>query len=249
MASLDTVVKEYCIRVGDSNLNRYARFYQFGVDFLRENNQDMSGVPTMAHLCINDNDTADLPIDYLEYRFIGLVDSAGVMHSMGRNDKLALSTCHNEQNIYHPQNIAGVAGFPSIDGMTQSWRNGEFMGKMFGTNGGNNVNGEYRIDSKKRRIQFGCLPPLTCSVAMEYVADINSINGDFEVHPFIIETLKRYLNWQTIENDRNSGLGEKARAKSLYDSADRWSSRRFQKATIEEWSAAFRSGNTASVKF
>lgn len=249
MASLDTIIREYCIETGEQNLNRYPRYYQFAVSFLRENSMDMSGIPKMAQLCIHENDTADLPADYLQYRFIGLVDSAGIMHSMGRNDRLALSTCHNEQDIYHPQNIPGVAGFPSIDGMTQSWRNGEFMGKMFGTNGGNNVNGEYRIDLASGRVQFGCLPSRVCGAVMEYIADINSVDGDFEVHPFIIETLKNWISWKSIKNDRNRGIGEKEQAKSDYFREDRLSKRRLQQFTVEEFAQCVRSGNTFSTKW
>ncbi len=219
------------------------------VGFLREYNMDTAaGLPSVVELVLNDNDTANLPPDYLQYRMIGICGADGKMHSLGRNNKLCLTdNCANPVN-YQAGNI-GDFGFASIDGFSESWRNGEFIGKMFGVNGGNNANGEFRIDLKNGLIRFGGLPKNTGSLVMEYIADIEAINDDFIVHPYIIQTLKEWVHWQSISFDRNRGIGEKEQAKANYFRESRWSTRRFQQFTVEEFAQAVRSGNVAAPKW
>jgi hypothetical protein len=254
--TLGDIVREFLIETGDSNLNRYPRYYQFGTSFLREQNQDYGGAPKMVQLCINDNDTVDLPNDYLQYRVIGTLDHHGNIHSLGRNDKMPIGNVRDcakiqpiDRNDSNWLNQVEKFGFASIDGLSQNYRNGEFMGKMFGVNGGNNIYGEYRIDLANGVIQLAKRNVHSHSIILEYIADINAINEDFEVSPFIIEALKAWISWKSIVNDRNRSLGEKQMAFQNYKNADRWAKIRIQRATISEWAAAFRSGNTASVKW
>src|ERR1019366_1343981 len=89
--ALSNVIKEYIIEtLGDSQMNRFARYYTLGVSFLRENSYDMSGEILNAELEINDDDTADLPADYGNYVKIGLCGKDGNIYALGRNDNLCL---------------------------------------------------------------------------------------------------------------------------------------------------------------
>jgi len=62
--TLSNIVNELLIEVGEGSANKFARLYQLGTACLREQNMDLSGIPKVVNLTVNDNDTADLPSDY-----------------------------------------------------------------------------------------------------------------------------------------------------------------------------------------
>jgi len=143
------------------------------------------------------------------------------------------------------------------------------MGRIFGLQGGINPYGEYRIDKANNVILLSRLfvqnfinnPDLIdiganatssvrpTSIVLEYIADIAAVDGDFEIHPFMVEALKSWMYYKSIQRDRARGTGEKEMARRDYFTEARWTRKRFNQSTIDEWLAAFRSGNTASVKW
>jgi hypothetical protein len=84
---------------------------------------------------------------------------------------------------------------------------------------------------------------------MEYIADIAAIDGDFEVHPFVIEALKAWIRYKYFNNNPNSSLGRIDMAKRDYFREKRLASERFGATTVNEWLEAFRFGNKAAPKF
>lgn len=280
--TLDNVVKEYLIEIGDTQLNKYARHYQHAVSGLREFNMDSSGIIKVLQLAIKPNDTADLPLDYLQYTKIGLIGEDGNVYALGKNDSISLTKSFD--NCGAP--ISGIKASqtnPTLASLTNgiyfgdngmSYRNGQFMGRIFGLQGGINPYGEYRIDRANQVILLSRLfvqnftnsPDLLdigdnvtphqssnamrpTSIVLEYLADIDSIDGDFAVHPFMVEALKSWMYYKSIQRDRARGNGEKEIARRDYYAEARWTKKRFTQSTVSEWIAAFRSGNTASVKW
>ena len=270
--TLDNIVKEYLFETGDTQLNKYARFYQLALSGLREFNMNNSGVIKTVQLPIKVNDTCDLPLDYLQYSKIGMIGSNGQINSLGKNDNLSL--------VRHFDDCGGpIASQATIHSQTRgadsdsnaAWggdlggtvRNSEFMGRMFGVNGGTNSLGEFRIDREHAMIVLSGIisagfPESTAadngqisatSIVMEYLGDISMVDGDFEVHPFMIDSLKDWMYWKSIQKSTNTGRGKVADARSDYFKSSRWAKKRFTSNTIDEWLAGFRSGNTASVKF
>jgi hypothetical protein len=250
--SLDSIVKEILIEIGDSDMNRYARFYQYGVSFLRSANMDTSGVPKVVELSINDNDTADLPNDYMNYSRIALCGRDGKLHSLGRNENICLNKNYDDcgnpvahQQVNNQINY-GIGFYPWNAGFI---RNGEVMGGLFGIGGGNNVNGEFRIDLTRGQIVFSNLLCHTSSVVMEYIADLEAEGNDFAVHPFLVQACKAWMRYQSLLNNKNAGLGAIQMAERVYFREDKQATRRFQSHTNDEWIQAFRAGNQAAPKF
>jgi hypothetical protein len=250
-------------------MNKYPRFYTIAVSGLRELNMNQSAILKTIEMPIKDNMTCDLPLDYLQYSRIGVLDANGCLKAM------AQCNCHSFLQSYNncgePEVLAPyttstisttdgtvsdistssstVGGGVYASPYTGSFRNGEFVGRMFGVSGGGSAYGEYRIDRENQVILVSNLMPSTFSIVMEYYSDIENIDGDFEVHPFVIESLKAYIYWKSIQRDRNRSIGEKDQAQRDYNIAARKSKKRFTSSTITEWEQAFRSGNTASVKW
>ena len=87
---LSEIVEEKLIEMGEGQSNKFSRFYQFGLSFLRQKNLTTTGFPKIIELTISSVDTAPLPLDYLQYTRIGLCVN-GIIYSLGRNENLCLN--------------------------------------------------------------------------------------------------------------------------------------------------------------
>ncbi len=248
---VDTIVREYLMEIGDSQFNRYARFYGFATSGVREWNMDLTGLPNCAVLPINDNDTADLPFDYLNYSFIGLIGADGLMYPLGHRRDIALAkqydACGNPSPVSSTELIAGNLVGIQPDLYAEHFRNGQLAGKYFGIGGGNNGNGYFRINGNK--IELNGVSIHANEIYIEYITDIRAVNKDYDVHPFMLETLKAWIYWKSIQRDRNYSLGEKAQAKQDYVLSYRVSKKRINSSPLSVWYEAIRSGNKAAPKF
>jgi hypothetical protein len=86
-------------------------------------------------------------------------------------------------------------------------------------------------------------------IVLEYVADVNAENGDFIIHPFIIQTIKDWISWKMIANDRNYSASEKQYRSHVYYNSRRHSNMRYNSHTVQEWTEALRKENTATTRF
>lgn len=256
--SLESVVREWIIERGEGNMNRFARLFQISVSGLREMNFDTSGVPAVAILDANTTDSINLPIDYVNLIRIAIVDFNGNLQSLGQNDNIALprwfDACGNSVRK-QPTSQLGLAGlngqpfFNGLQGYADNFRNGECVGRMFGVGGGNNVYGNFRIDKEHGTIVFGNLMTNVHQVVIEYLSDLSVVDGKYMVHPFIIESIKRWISWRDINDNDKRGLGEKQMLERQFYNAQRLSRARLQTHTIQDYLQAFRFANKASVKF
>lgn len=255
---LSDIVNELLVELGEGQSNKFARFFQMGVACLREQNMDLSGVPKVVELDLNSNDTVDIPSDYLNYTRIALCGSDGQLHSLGRNENMCLDKAYTDCGVPSYCNSQSDADTAISTGSWVGWsssylgdniRNGEVMGRFFGVGGGNNANGYYRFDTRSGQILFGGLAAGTDSVVLEYLCDIEAQDGDFEVHPFLIETVKNWMYWKYIARNSSRNGSEKQQAMIDYEKSERLSRMRFNSRTSEEWLAAFRHGNQAAVKW
>lgn len=245
--TLTSVITEYLIEIGASQSNLFPRYYQFGVNFLRSKHFDTFGVPQIVELTINDNDTADLPLDYVQYTKIALCVN-GKLFSLGLNNSICLDKSYNDcgEPVASSTSV-GYSGFglsPLFTG--DHFRNGEFLGKMYGLSSDNNCLGEYRIDKEYGQIKFSGLTS-TSTVVLEYLNDPDAVDGEFSVHPFCLEALKDSLAHQ-YKVRSNKPLGEQQMAHNLAKISNRNMKHRFMSSTLAEWEAAFQSGNQQTPK-
>lgn len=235
--TLTDIVNEYLIESGEGQGNKFARFYQFGLSFLRRINFTTTGFPTVVELDIDDNDQAELPADFVQYTRIALCAS-GRLYCLGLDDTICLDDAAQVQNLG-----AGFIGSPLI---ADNYVNGECVGRMFGVGGDNNCYGYYRIDKTNGVIQFRDLLQ-TSNVALEYLADVTAVDGDFVVHPFAVEALKDWMHWKYKQRSSRS-IGEQQLAEQNFNNSNRLMRMMFNSSTKEEWVAAFQSGNLAAPK-
>lgn len=253
MYTLTDIVNEFLIEKGDSSANRFAQLYAIGLSGLREIHQDVNGIIKIAELDINSNDTVDLPNDYIQYSKVGICGDDGRIHSLGLDNKLCLNKVYNDcgVQIKHSQfqsadsSFVGNGVFPFL-GILSNPTN---QGGMFWLGGGQNAFGYFRYDRASNQLLLSNLHVRCHKIIIEYVADINIDGGDFIVHPFIIETVKRWISWRMIIEDRNFGAGEKDYRQRVFNNSYRKSNLRYNSSTIQEWTEALRKNNTATTRF
>lgn len=251
------VVQEFLVEsLGDTNFNRFARFLQIALSGLREQNFDVSGVPTTALLNVQDNDTIILPSNYVNYIRIAVCNN-GNISDLGLNGNMCLNrTADSCGDLIHTTASNGTTStnnfnFTIGEGMWEAYadnyRNGEATGRFFGIGGGGNSNGYYRIDKQMGVIQLGQIS--ATQIVLEYLADISQIDGQYSVHPFLVETIKGWMWWKYIQRNSSRNANEKQMAERDYHLARRLSRARFSQATISEWTATFRLANKQAPKF
>jgi hypothetical protein len=245
--TLDKLIREYLIEVGETNLNKYARFLQYAISGLREFNIDFSGVPTLVALPVNANGTVDLPTDYVSYIRIAVCDGDGNLHSLGYNPNMCIGVdfdkCGNVQANEGADNI----GFIWSDN-TSHVRNGQLTGGYFGAGGNFNDNGYYRIDEKNNYI---VLQNFSGDVlVLEYLSDLSrNSEGNYVVHPYLVEALKSWVQWKASERNTKAALGQRQLNYQDYNRAKSIAQRRMGSFTVDEAKQIVRKNFMLSPKF
>jgi hypothetical protein len=225
--------------------------YTIALSGLRELHLDVNGIIKIVELEINDNDTVDLPNDFVNYRKIGIVGADGRIHSLGRDDKLSLNAdCGLDTRSPLPVDDPNMIPFSGLSSSGSYSRLSNGSGGVFAMGGGNNELGYYRYNRKTNQFWLANLGAgVGCTLVVEYIGDIESDGGDFFVHPYVINTIKRWISMEYAADDRNTDGGEKRRRLKAFHAALRKSKNRYGSSTPEEWAAALRKSNTATVKF
>lgn len=245
---LQDIVSEWLVENGKNESQR-ARLYTIALSGLRELHLDVNGIVKIVELCINENDTVDLPTDFIRYSKIAVAGNDGRIYTLGRDNSINLSpSCGDQGRTFTNSNpIDAFTGYP-FSGYFYGV-NG-FTGGVFGLGGGTNNYGYYRYKRETNQLWLTNLSlPSGCTIVLEYISDINSDGDDFIVHPYIIQTIKDWISWKYVAGDRNTNLGEKQlRQKNFYNSL-RIAKNRYASCTPEEWAIELRKTNTASVRF
>ena len=255
--TLKNIVKEWAVENGKSEA-QLARLYIIALSGLRELHLDVNGIIKVVELCINDNDTVDLPNDFINYRKIGIVGADGRIHSMSRDTDISLQpACGIDgRNIQQSNGLTAINGLPFTGSF---WGITDGNGGVFGLGGGNNMIGYFRYNRKTNQLWLSGLSSNSLtgalgvgrinSVVVEYIADINSDGDDFIVHPYAIDTIKNYISWRYVNGDRNTGTGEKEMRRNEYFNSLRICKNRYGSSTPSEWADALRKSNTGTVRF
>lgn len=243
--TLDQLVREMLSEVGETTLHKYSRFIQYGISGLRDFHLDMSGVAKAVLLTVNDNQTVDLPPDYIAFIRIGICGDDGNLHHLGHNPKmcrLVTDECGNLEEVTG----TGESSFSDAEG--GHLRNDESIGRYFGVGGGNNANGYYRIRSREGYIELQNFNGTT--VWLEYLADIErNEEGEFVIHPYLVEVLKDWMQWKIIQRNLRNPANAKIIAKQDYLASKNIAKRRFASFTIEEARQVIRKTFTMSAKY
>lgn len=253
MKKLDIIVREYMNSIGASQVdNRYARFLQFAIECVKEINREYKTAPIkVKRIPVSEvNFTAALPLDYVDYLKIA-VCYRGQMFALGLNDNMCPPHFDECGNIV----VDGIDD-PNRDyavGNSWSWGNrynsdGFYIGKMYGLGGGGNSIGSYNVYKSQGYIAFQNFSGDYDEIILQYLGDIEDIDGEHVVDSAFSEAIKSWIYWKSIQRMRSYGLGEKKDAEQTYYNEKRKGAMNAKAFTLLEAVSAIRQGYKSSPK-
>lgn len=251
--TLDEVVREYLLE-NELTEHKYLKVLQFGIVATRELYYDVTGVPVIKILTVNEDDTVDLPSDYLNYIKIGFTDNYGHFQSLGENRNISLNRtiddCGQPGSRYDeadPSDASIYGANSASDYVAAHYRNGENVGRFYGAGGGNNVNGGFKIDKDYAQIQLeGYRGGDT--IILEYLADPAKTSSTMEVIPFAVETVKAYIDWKMALTHPRNKVDAPYKAQ-IYKTSNKKLRARLKSKSVQDILQSFRKGNKQSPKF
>jgi hypothetical protein len=260
---LEELVREELIERGELNEAKFARFYQLGVSCLRnEINYSVNGYHKGVSLTINDNDTVNLPPDYIDYKTLAVCGKDGKLHPLGHRSNgcyLKTGDCGNlekDPGINVSDGIlglgyGGIVGGGVSSGYSNHVKDGSFVGRFYGLGGGNNANGYYRFFEDEGYIALYNFPykAQTDQIFLEYLADIRQVGGDYVVHAYDEEAVKAWLWWKSIQKSKAYGENKILSARREYYNQKRLARLKHNSSTVQEFAEALRTNNKLSPKF
>lgn len=267
--SLGDFVDDFLFEIQeDDTYLKYAnrsRICNMALKAIREFQVDIGGTLKSLRLTIDtDTNSVDFPEDFVDYSKIGILDSQCNVRTLGRNDKLNISSDllldSNGNKLLDSDGIELTTETP-CDPQSQSqtfyedflsgslyynyYRNGS-VGQLYGAPTGQNRLGEYRIDYENSRIEFASV--IKSEIILEYIAD-ESMKSNPLIPVKLVEALKQYTYWKMICFKSNVPIGEKERARREYFNEKRLAKQRMKSAKLYELVQAARTGSKQAPKF
>jgi hypothetical protein len=248
MRKLDEIIRE--IYIEEFHLaqtdNRYPMFLQIAATGLRELNFDLKTVVTEVTLPVSDNDTVNLPNNYIDYVLIAVVDG-GALSSLGLNNNMSprtRDTCGDLQASIQPQ--GNDDGYSDTYNVAHFTPDGQYTGREFGIGGGGNANGTYKVYKDKGYISLNGLSG--DEIVLRYLADIEQVEGEFLVEDFLVDALKSFVWHRYIRRMRSYGITEKQMAEAEFNKKKKIAMKRSNRFNIPEFMNAFNTGYKSSPK-
>jgi hypothetical protein len=253
---LDNIVREFMIEsLGASQIdNRYPRLLQIAISGLKDLNMDVRGIVKVERIAVDTSSfIANLPNDYLQYKKI-FICYAGQQLSLGLNENMCppdydscgnMTVCSSEDSTEDSND--GIL-YPLSSNVPVN-SDGQFTGRQYGVSGGNNSLGYYRVYPNEGYIAFQNVTLVFDEIIMEYLADIDQVDGTTYVHPNDVEALKAWLWWKYIQRSgtKNNNY-DKEDARRTYGREKGKARIRHNTFNVNELMMAVRSGYRSSPK-
>ena len=194
-----------------------------------------------------DNDTVELPDDFVDYVKIGIVGSDGLIYVFAENKnqnmamKYLLDTAGNRidsdnDGVFDRVDAKkqGVGRASTSDFESYTFRNFLYegnIGRAYGIGGGK-YSGEFRINHEQNRIELYSTAGYS-EVVIEYIAD-EARSTNPSIHIYAENALRSYIYYRLIERKASVPMGEKSRARQEYYNERRLANARLKSFTKEE---------------
>lgn len=227
--TLDQIVREACMELDDNGLHNYNKFMLWAMEGLQEMRVDDFQEIKSILVTTSTIATVPFPVDMAKWTKIGEVSG----------DRVKVFTINNSIMLNHKMDCGIEQNNPkyqakthlNIDQISGDIDNGYWFygygtsGAIYGYGNGVQGDGQFRIDKSRREFQFSS-QYASKPIVLEYVSTGLNPTGQSYVEESIRKAVKEYIFWMNTERSRTAGMGDKQRAKDLYDMAARVASRR-----------------------
>jgi len=225
IVNLEYVVHLVLMDIGDDSLRDYKKFLQYAILGFQELNLYVSQSVKVAYLPISETKTANLPDDYITYTKIGY-NNGGVIATFGLNEDLMMphktDDCGNQVNDNlgscgsDDTNNQSASILPSLGYyFSLHYRNGQFVGELYGGAGGRHNDGYFRIDEERRQIVFNSEASVD-EIILEYKS--SGVNGDGStmLRRQFVPALRAYIHWQRRQYNDSVAESKKIELRNAY---------------------------------
>jgi len=213
---IEEIVKDYLGDQEKYSTHELIRLINIANRGLRQLTYDILGDVKIDLIEVSSALRIDLPDDYVDYSFIGIVGSDGRIHTLGKKNDIPMAGSQNTV----PK--IGVDQYGSSGG-------------IFGLGGGQNENGYYRpiIDADNWQMVLTSIAAGKW-IYLEYINDGRQSDNNTKIHPYAEEALLAYIAWKDIANRRAVSLSEKQLRRADFYNEKRLANSRLKSFTKEE---------------
>lgn len=249
--SVDQIVNDFLLTAdGDDYVNNANGVIvrNFALRGIREMNFDIQKKIKSLKLSVNtDNDTVELPDDFVDYTKIGIIGGDGLIYVFGENKNQNMSMKYSLDSAGNPIDSDGdgvydredakdaTSGRASLsDYESYTFRNFLYegnIGRAYGIGGGK-YSGEFRINFEQNRIELYSTAGYS-EIVIEYIAD-EARSTNPSVHVYAENALRSYIYYRLVERKANVPMAEKMRARQEYYNERRLANARLKSFTKEE---------------
>lgn len=203
--TLDNIVRNVMVDIGEQSLNRYQTYLQFAIRGFRELNLHASNTTKIAYLTIQSNKAVNLPTDYVKYVKIGVCVNGRVV-MLGLDDSLCIN--HDYSDCGDPLELAmnpqtatdALAGYAYGYYFLDHFHNGQYVGGLYGLGGGYNGKGYFRVNEAMNQIQLSSEVPST-EIVLEYISDGLSPDGSASIPVQAVECMIAWVHWKRTQHN------------------------------------------------
>lgn len=231
MVTLNTIVNDVLSEMGQNTTHGYARLLNIANKGLKILTYDVLGQTKVTLLTIDSDLRIDLPSDFVDYTYVGIVGNDGYVQPLGARGDIP------------------KYGTANLLIQTEEYFAGQ-NGGVFGAGGGQNLLGYYQpqIDADNNQMIFAA-KAVGEVIYLEYISDgrVDTTN-ETVVPEYAEEALNAYVYYRAIEKKRSVPANEKARARREWFNEKRLAVARVSSFTKEEALQVSRKGFKQSPK-
>ena len=249
--SVDQIVNDFMLTLeGDDYGNNASGMLirNYALRGIREMNFDIQKKIKSLKLSVKtENDTVELPDDFVDYTKIGVIGSDGLIYVFGENknqnmamkyktDAAGNNIDSDGDGVYDRVDAKedGVGRASTADFESYTFRNFLYegnIGRAYGIGGGM-YSGEFRINYEQNRIELYSTAGYS-EIVIEYIAD-EARSTNPSIHIYAENALRSYIHYRLIERKSSVPAGEKMRARQEYYNERRLANAGLKSFTKEE---------------
>lgn len=248
MIKLIEIVEQYMIEDERDTSHKKWKYINLAIQAVKNLHYDVSGYVKAVSLAVDTSkNICNLPDDFVREVGVAIVDYSGNLINLSRSPHKifkSLDNCGNISGAAPNSNAIDSLGY-TYNTQAEHYRNGQNIGNWFGI-GGQQVGGDYTINYEDKRIEFSSRTNNTY-IVLKYLSAPSQINGQFEVHEYLEEPIKNYIEWKDVK--RGSSLRERQLLHANYVNSKTWARMRLSSFDLEEAKEIAKVNFTQSVKY
>jgi len=219
LVTIRYVVASVLNRMNDYSMKQYLRLTQIAIEGFSESLSmyHIGAGSDVVYLHMSVAKTAPLPADYVNWIKVGY-PIEGKLKVISNDNNILLPRTFDDTGEYVGPVYGEVIGADDLSNIvffSEHWRNGQFVGGLYGLPGGIDTAG-FRVDMENRQLVFSGSTPRS-EIVLEYTTSGLKTDGSSLIPREVIPALRTYVLWQKDENDPRVAYNAKERLKRNHE--------------------------------